>query len=74
MSNVAKGGRSVSVVLNPRNQTLESLNALVAHITRMAGCDPCGRVAVLNIDFLGDPPPPLAQHGVISLVDKVATH
>jgi hypothetical protein len=64
MSNAAK---SASASFNPQHQNLESLNRVVGRILNMAGCDHCGRVALLRVDFLSDPPPELSKDGVISL-------
>jgi hypothetical protein len=60
-------GKSVTVTFNPHNQNLESLQRLVAQIVGIAGCKPCGRLAVLKIDFVVDPPPEFAKEGAISV-------
>jgi len=52
--------------LNPKGQTLESLNHIVAEIVKLAGCGNCGRIAYLRAEFLSDPPPELAGGQVIS--------
>jgi len=62
-----KSGKSVTAALSPQKQNIESLNRVVGHILGMAGCDHCGRIALLKIDLIGDPPPDLAKDGVISL-------
>jgi hypothetical protein len=46
-----------AATLNPKGQTLDGLNHVVAQILKIAGCGHCGRVMRLNIEFLGDPPP-----------------
>jgi hypothetical protein len=46
---------------------MESLQSLVKKIGGLAGCDHCGRAAILRIDFLSDPAPDLAKDGVISI-------
>jgi len=56
-----------SASLNPKGQTLEHLNHLVAQITKLVNCGNCGRIARLSVDFLGDPPPDFAKDHVISL-------
>lgn len=74
MASISKGGKTVSVALNPQKQTLDQLHKLIGQIAGRAGCDHCGRIAYLHIDFLGDPPPDLAQNGVISLIEGVSSH
>jgi hypothetical protein len=57
-------GKSATLTINPQNQNLESV--LLAHVLGLAGCPRCGRIALLKVDFLGDPPPDLSKEGVIS--------
>jgi hypothetical protein len=61
------GVKSAKVTLNPQNQTIESVNALVASIIGKSGCRACGRLINLNFQFQGDPDPDSAKAGVISL-------
>jgi len=61
-------GKSVSLMLNPHHQNLESVHRLVAQVLAKAGCTACGRIALLNIDFVGDPGPDLSKEGVTSMV------
>lgn len=60
-------GKSATVTLNPHNQNLEAIHHLVGSILGRAGCDKCGRLALLRVDFLGDPGPDLAKQGAVSL-------
>jgi hypothetical protein len=55
-----------AATFNPKGQTLEALNQVVAQITKIAGCGHCGRVMRLRVEFLGDPPPDLSKDHVIS--------
>jgi hypothetical protein len=46
--------QSASLHLASHGQTTESLAGLIKDIVGRAGCDRCGRIAFLHIDF-GDP-------------------
>src|SRR5215475_11515621 len=61
MATASHSGKSATVSINPHNQNLDSVHRIVAHILDMAGCRGCGRLALLRIDFLGDPPPELGK-------------
>lgn len=63
-------GKTATVTIHPHNQNLESVNKLLAYILKVGGCGACGRLAVLKIDFLADPPPDLAKEGVISIATQ----
>ena len=39
----------------PRKQTIEVVNRIVAQMLGRAGCDGCGRIAYIDLGFLGDP-------------------
>ena len=58
---------SVSVSLNPKKQTIDQVNKLVALILGRAGCDACGRIAYINVNFLGDPEPDFEKLGAVSM-------
>ena len=58
---------SISVSLNPKKQTLEQVNRMVALILGRAGCEACGRIAYINVNFLGDPDPDMEKLGAISV-------
>ena len=61
---------SIGVSLNPngpRKQTLENINKLVAQAVGRAGCDGCGRIAYIDVHFLGDPDPDMEKLGAISV-------
>jgi hypothetical protein len=50
---------------------MEAIQRILAKVGGMAGCDHCGRIALLRVDFLSDPPPPdLAKDGAISIVHE----
>jgi hypothetical protein len=61
----------VSVSLNPsspKKQNLDIVNKLVAQVLGRAGCDRCGRIAYIDIQFLIDPPDQNMQDlGAISM-------
>ena len=59
--------KTATVLLNPHNQNLDMIHHLVASIAGRAGCDKCGRLALLKVDFVVDPGPELAKQGAISL-------
>jgi hypothetical protein len=61
------GVKSAKVTINPHNQTMESVNALVAGIIGKSGCRTCGRLINLDFRFQGDPDPDSAKAGVISV-------
>ena len=61
-----KGGK-VSLTLNPHNQNLDTVHRIVASILGRAGCPQCGRIALLDVQFLGDPGPDLSKEGIISM-------
>ena len=58
---------SVSLTINPKQQTLDQVNRLVALALGRAGCDRCGRLAFFEFKFLGDPGPDITKVGGISL-------
>ena len=60
----------MGVALNPggtKKQTLDSINKLVALAAGRAGCDGCGRIAYIDLHFLGDPDPDVERLGGISV-------
>ena len=59
--------RSATVAVNTHNQKLDTVQKLVATLLGRAGCGQCGRLAILKIDFAGDPGPDLAGLGAISI-------
>ncbi|MBZ5632060.1 MAG: hypothetical protein LAO55_02935 [Acidobacteriia bacterium] len=60
-------GKSATATLSGQNQNIETVHHIVASILGRAGCDKCGRLALLRVEFLGDPGPDLQKQGVISL-------
>jgi hypothetical protein len=58
---------SVSVAINPKKQNLETVNQMVKLILGRAGCDACGRIAYIHVNFLGDPDPDMEKLGAISV-------
>ena len=67
MNTELKVSKSATATMKPDNQNRESVHRIVDQILRMGDCEKCGRIAVLKVNFLGDPPPDLAKEGVISL-------
>src|SRR5262245_34855234 len=57
----------VTLSLNPQNQNLDTVHRLIANILNRGGCGQCGRLAVFDVQFLGDPGPELSKDGVISM-------
>src|SRR5262249_51523089 len=47
--------KSAKVVFNPKEQKLEAIQRVMGTILGRAGCSMCGRVAVLDVQFAGDP-------------------
>lgn len=74
MPGIQKGGKSVAITLNPKKQTLVELNKLIAQIAGKAGCEACGRLAYLKLEFMGDPAPELAGLDVLSVIENVGGH
>ncbi len=64
-----KGERKkyIAATINPANQNLKSVQSIVERALGLAGCGHCGRLSILNLEFVGDPPPDMAEHGVISI-------
>jgi hypothetical protein len=60
-------GKTATVSLSAHNQTLDQLHHIVASIAGRGGCDKCGRIALLRVDFVVDPPPDFAKQGVVSM-------
>jgi hypothetical protein len=58
---------SVSVSMNPKKQTLDQVNKMVALIAGRAGCEACGRIAYIDVKFLGDPEAEFEKLGAVSV-------
>ena len=59
---------SVSVNPNsPKKQNADTVNKIIAQVLGRAGCDGCGRIAYIDIGFLGDPGPDMERLGAISM-------
>jgi hypothetical protein len=43
------------------------INKLVAQALGRAGCEGCGRIAYIDLGFLGDPGPDMEKLGAISV-------
>lgn len=56
--------------INPKGQTLDHVHQIVADILRRGGCPACGRIALLKIDFLTDPPVELGKLNVTSFAES----
>ena len=63
----AKRVARVGITCNPQHQNLEAIHKMVAVALGRGGCDGCGRIAYLDLHFLGDPGPDLSRIGGISL-------
>ena len=62
--------RSISLSLNPNSpnkQTGDTINRLMAQVLGRAGCDGCGRIAYIDVHFVGDPDPDMEKLGAISV-------
>jgi hypothetical protein len=68
----AKKVASISVSLNPgvgapQKQSIEIVTKLVAQMLGRAGCERCGRLAFIDLKFLGDPGPDIIKLGGVSM-------
>ncbi|HSS19360.1 MAG TPA: hypothetical protein VLL54_04745 [Pyrinomonadaceae bacterium] len=69
----AKKVSRISLSVNPsasgpgKKQTADMVQKMVATMLGRAGCDGCGRIAYIDLGFLGDPGPDLGRLGGISL-------
>ena len=63
-------GKSASVALSTHEQNVEKINQIVGSILGRGGCPRCGRIAVLHIDFVSDPPPDIAKLGATSFTEE----
>lgn len=52
---------------SPKKQTADTINRLVAQVLGKAGCEGCGRIAYIDIGFLGDPGPDMEKLGAVSM-------
>ena len=62
--------RRIGVSLNPnspKKQNADIINKLVAQVLGRAGCEGCGRIAYIDVHFLGDPGPDMERLGAISV-------
>jgi hypothetical protein len=64
---MATHARSVTLLLNTRDQKMKSLHDILTKVGGILGCEGCGRMALLQIDLVSDPEPDLAKLGVNSL-------
>ena len=64
---MATRARSVTLQLNIRDQKMKSLHDILTKVGGILGCEGCGRMALLRIDMVADPPPDLAKLGVNAL-------
>jgi len=56
--------------LDPKGQSIEHVNQIVASMLGRAGCPRCGRIALLRVDFLSDPPPEFGKLNVNTFVES----
>jgi len=66
MDGTAFQRKFASASMSSKGQTLDQVNQLVSDILRRGGCPNCGRIALLNIDFVSDPPGELGKLNVSS--------
>jgi len=52
-----------------KGQTLDHVHQIVADILRRGGCPACGRIALLHVDFVSDPPAELGKLNVTSFAE-----
>ena len=70
MAEQSRGAKFAAVTLNPKDQKLETIQRVVASILGRGGCETCGRIAVLRVDFVSDPPAELARENVLSFTTE----
>jgi hypothetical protein len=61
MADQRHGAKYASATLNSKDQNREAIDRVVRDILGHGGCPTCGRIAVLRVDFVSDPPPDLAK-------------
>jgi hypothetical protein len=66
MADQRHGAKFASATLNPKDQNLETIHRIVAGILGRSGCPTCGRIAILHVDFISDPPSDLSKENVVS--------
>ena len=59
--------------INTKGQTLDQVHQIVADIVRRGGCLACGRIALLHVDFVTDPPAELGKLNVTSFGENGLT-
>jgi hypothetical protein len=64
---LSTGIKSATVTINPQNQNLETVNALVTSVIGKSVCRACGRLIKLDFQFAVDPEPDTAKSGAISM-------
>ncbi len=70
MSVQSLAGKRAVATFNPHDQTIEHVQAAIASIVGRGGCTRCGLIAVLSVEFQGDPPTELNKQGVVSYVEQ----
>jgi hypothetical protein len=68
MNLTPRGKQAVQVLLNPQGQTPAKLHEVMIALLGHAGCNTCGRMIKLDVEFGVDPGPDAGQSGVISAV------
>ncbi len=63
-------GKSASVVMSHGQQNLESIHTIVGNILHKAGCETCGRLAILKMEFVVDPTPDQKKAGALSVATE----
>jgi hypothetical protein len=59
-----------TVQFSAHDQNIEDIHKVVEYLLGKAGCSHCGLLAQLEMSFIGDPPPEIAKHGVVSIVQE----
>jgi hypothetical protein len=62
---VARFAKSASLSLKTEGQTDKNIQDIVAFMLKESGCGRCGRLAMIDLGFLVDPPEDLSKNGVI---------
>ncbi|MBV8454870.1 MAG: hypothetical protein JOZ29_21760 [Deltaproteobacteria bacterium] len=70
MAEQRQGLKSASATMNPKDQNIEMIHRVVGGILGRGGCPTCGRIAVLHVEFVSDPPPELTKENVVSFATQ----
>ncbi len=59
-----------TATFNPHGQNLDQIQAVIASIAGRGGCPRCGLIAILSVEFQGDPPEVLGKQNVVSYIEQ----